>query len=387
MSVPNFGDDDMNNSGRFFLDNFVKYDSLLRPTIGLLLCAVMALLPLKAQKAEVYNVHLMPDNSVVYALPITKIYIQVSFDAIDESPGDLALYAQRYLGVNNAILKPSKRYKLKGVRVGSYGVPDEQLRFAVKFGRRHDATNVTLSPDGLLLGINSPEAEVEPFPEDKITHPDPENRVGELGVLPPEYIQATTIAKKAEIAANEIYRLRESRTSIISGQSEQPFTDGKGMELAINRLDEAERVLAEHFIGKREITAIEKVISEVDISQEGKFVVFRFSEHDGLLPADDLRGEPIYLDIKIDEQAPELDEKEQKKLERHLRNGIVFRVPGFVQASLIWQGDVITSTKMAVAQLGTLEVLESSLFTSKTPTTFIEFYSSTGAIKRVRNDE
>lgn len=352
-----------------------------------LMSILLAALPSFAQKAEVYTVGSMPDNSIIYALPLTQLYIEVEYEEVDLKPGELSLYAQRYLGVNDVTLEPQKKYVLKGLRLNSYGTPNEEQRYSVKFGRRHDATNVSLSPEGILLGINAPEIKFTSLPQDETIHSNTDNNGNGVGGLSPEYIQATTIAKKAEIAAQEIYEIRENKTLIVSGQSEQPFADGKALEIAIKRLDESERILMERFLGTQTITKFRKIISGLDAAKEGKVVALRFSEHYGVLPADDLRGEPIYLNIKIVDQAPSLDEKAQKKLERSLSKGIVFSVPGAIEATLTSEGNKAVTTRFPVAQLGTLEVLESELFTTKGKITTIEFYSETGGIKEVKTRE
>lgn len=354
---------------------------------GILIGILLSIAPISAQRAEVYSVGSLPDNSIVYALPLTHLYVEVEYEEVDLEPGELALYAQRYLGAKNAVIEPQKKYLLKGLRLNSYGTPDAEHRYSVKFGRRHDATNVTLSPEGILLGINAPEVKYNPLPKEETEYSSTKNASEGLEALPPEYIQATTIAKKAEIAAQVIYEIRENKTLIVSGQSEQPFADGKALEIATQRLDQSERVLMERFMGTQTITKFKRIISGIDAAQEGRVVALRFSEHYGLLPADDLRGEPIYLDIKIVEQVPELDEKAQKKLDRSLNKGIAYSVPGAIEATLSMNGQKALTTRFAVAQLGTQEALGSELFTTKGKITSIEFHSETGGIKEIKTKE
>lgn len=341
-----------------------------------------------AQRSEEYSVSSMPDNSVVYALPRTQLYLLVTFDEVTEEPGELSLYAQRYLGVSDAVLHSAKRYELKEIKLGSYGVPDDEQRYSINFKRNSTGAYVTLSPSGLLVGINSPDAEVDELPEEERVELGQEgihgNNVPVMSLLPPAYIQATTPAAKAAIVADEIYRIRESRTSVVSGESEQPFADGEALRIAVDRLDASERRLSELFVGSTEVVRSKKLVTELGAAEEGKYVACRFSEQYGLLQAEDLRGTPIYIEIEVIESAPELDERDQKRLERHLRNGIIYRVPGLVRAVVTYRGNRVTAAQIPVAQLGTLEVLETSLFSTRGVQTAVDFYSSNGGIKEVR---
>lgn len=352
--------------------------------------ALMLLMGIASASAQVrteqYFTHSMPDNSVVYALPKTFLQAEVIVEEVQETPGELALYARQYLGREDAILAPSKSFRLKGVKLGSYGVPDEERRFSVKFRRNNSATFVSLTPDGLLMGINHAGVQLETPQENKSKSGENQSQKRRLSPMPPEYIQATTTAKKAEIAAEELYRIRDSRTRVVSGESEQPFTDGGALRLAIERLDQAEQQITQYFMGEKSSSEEQHLVQGLDpMAGEGEAVVaFRFSEQEGLLPADDLRGEPIYLAVKVLEQAQQLDDREQKRKERDLSRGVPYVVPGRVLATLTYRGAKIAEQEIPVAQLGALEALDAALFTTKGVRTAISFYPSTGSIAEVQ---
>lgn len=365
--------------------------------VALLLLLIASLSPLTAQQLTTYHMGSQPDNSLVYALPKTMLYLSLEYTHKVEEPGKLALYSQRYLGAKEPILQSSSQFQLGAVELGSYGMPDPSHRYAVKFGRRHDATDVTLSDGGLLLGINSDQASIESLPH--LEHPQvtktpvtpPKSEGAFLSLLPPTYLQATTDAKRAEIVAEEIYQIRESRTAIVSGQSEQPFTDGTAMALAVDRLDESEQMLTQLFTGERTLTPQRQLLQGIDLAHTiaagGCEVIARFSEHYGVLDASDLRGEPIYLTAKVIEQAPELSEKEQKKLEKRLQKGIAYRVPGIVEVTITFGGKELVQQQLYVGQLGSIEVLDPALFNNRNPITEVDFYSTTGGIKELRSRE
>ncbi len=335
-----------------------------------------------------YNTGAMPSNSIVYALPETRVYAVVTIKEERKTPGELWQYAQRYLGVDTPIDKAQTKFTLETVVIGTYGVPSDSLRYSVEFKRNSSATNVTLTNNNLLLAINSPGTEYNDIPQESVESGIADSRPSTLQSLSPEYIQATSMGRKAKIAAEEIYRLRESRTAIISGESEQPFPDGNAMKIAIDGLDRSERNLTERFTGKMETIIHKRLVVDLDPTVEGRRVAFRFSSEEGLLPVDDLRGEPVYMVVKVTDQAPLLDEKEQKKKERQLRNGVVYNVPGEAMVQITDnRGRVLVSRTLAVAQLGTQEALESDLFTNNKVLTSVVFHQSTGGIKEVKSVE
>ncbi|MDO5016750.1 MAG: DUF4831 family protein [Porphyromonas sp.] len=336
-----------------------------------------------AQKVELYSVGALNDNRLVYALPTTMISIAVTSDVIKEEPGPLSLYAERFLGTQDAVMEPAERYRLKEVSIFPQGIADEEQRYAIEFKRNSEATNVALTPDGILVGINIEEVEAIAQPTDVL--PDPNGwDLSFDAAFPLEYIQATTAAAKARILADNIYRIRENRDLVISGESEQPFADGEALQFAVHRLDQQERAYVRQFNGIKASQTAVQVVDRLSPTETGQRVVARFSEQLGLLPADDLRGEPIYLDIKIIEQAAVLDEKEQQRLERRLKKGIVYRIPGSVRASVIYKGQTWSTRQLPVAQLGSLEALDMVLFNTKGKTTVVEIYPTNGGLKSVR---
>ena len=350
------------------------------PLAALLLTACTATAQVRVQQ---YNVSTLPDNSVVYALPETHLYATVTYRKVVRQPGELALYADRYLGVRDAILEPSTSYQLVSVDLGSYGVPSDSLRFAVEMHRNSSAANVALTEDGRLVAVNvTTDIELPSLPVEKTIEAVRSKDFGDLKSLPSDYIRATTTSKRAEIAAQEIYRLRDSRTAVLSGETDQPFADGQALRIAVQGLDAAERSLTERFIGTTDTITYVRLIRPLDVV-EGQQVALRFSEREGLLSSDDLRGEPIYLDTKITERAPELTERDQKKKEKQLRKGVVYVVPGSADIRLLYRGSRIAGGSFPIAQLGSLEALEGGLFTDKRMETSVRFDPATGAILKV----
>ena len=337
-------------------------------------------------RTERYDLSAMEDDAITYTLPETRLYFAFSIEETRETPGDFALYATRYLGVRDVLMKKVRTFALKGIVVGTYGVPNDSLRFTTRFGRRNSATNVTLTQDGILLAVNAPALTVPELPASKTSDLGDRDPFRALSSMPRDYVQATSLAKKAQIAADEIYRLRESRTAVISGESEQPFPDGEAMKVAIGGLDEAERALTERFTGVRQ-SALSTVVLKGFRPEEGEQIVARFSEQYGLLDKDDLRGEPVYLRVTVLEAAPKLEERDLRKKERQLSRGVVYTMPGRILAELSFEGQTLLKEEFAVAQYGALEALEAVLFTDRDKVTEILLDPATGGVRQVLSHE
>ena len=56
-----------------------------------------------------------------------------------------------------------------------------------------------------------------------------------------ELLMAGSTAKQAEVAAKQIYRIRESRMNILTGDADNLPPDGEAMKLVIQQLEEQEK--------------------------------------------------------------------------------------------------------------------------------------------------
>ena len=338
-------------------------------------------------RVQRYDVTQGDANNVVYSLPLTRLYVAVTVEESVSAPGEFALYAEKYLGIRTAPMTASHSFSIKDVRMGSHGVPDPDKRYTVRFKNNSTATYLQLTPDGIICAINSEYVPLSQMPEEGRTDFATDRPVDRYSAMSEEYVQATSAMKQAEITAREIFRIRESRTAIVSGEAEQPFPDGTAMKLAIAGLDKQEDALTERFMGRTKTRTQTFVIRDIVADEEGKVVVFRFSEALGLLDRNDLRGEPVYLDIKILERAPSLSEKEAAKKEKSLLKGIIYTIPGKIRATLVADGRSLLSGNFDIAQLGTRESLSPSLFTAKKGGASIVLNPETGSIRQIREFE
>ena len=113
-------------------------------------------------------------------------------------------------------------------------------------------------------------------------------------------------------------------------------------------------------------------------------IVLRFSNLLGVLPAEDLAGEPIYLSVNstnaLPTLLPEEEEKKKKKIE-----GAIYNIPGKGNVTVSYKGKEYFKQELPITQFGNTEVLVDGLFNKKINTKVI-FSPQTGAIVKIDKD-
>jgi len=116
--------------------------------------------------------------------------------------------------------------------------------------------------------------------------------------LSEETLLAASTAKKAESVAKQIYRIRETRMNILSGDVEHAPADGQAMQLVLDELRKQEQELTAMFVGKtikrQHTTTITWKAPEEDVEES---LLLRFSRYAGVVAPNDLSGEPVLISV------------------------------------------------------------------------------------------
>jgi hypothetical protein len=150
--------------------------------------------------------------------------------------------------------------------------------------------------------------------------------------------------KKAAETAATIFKLRSMRMAIVTGDTDATYS-GEAMESAIKELLRMENEYMSLFYG----TTVESiqtmnfdVVPQAD-RKEQKYVAFRLSDTEGLLPPSDLSGRPIVLDLELDELVATSDSR---------GDGIFYRIPRTATARVLDGGNMLLQTRIPIYQLG-----------------------------------
>ena len=314
-------------------------------------------------------------------MPRTAVRITVVAEKTITRPGDFCKYAERYLRLNDVPQAESTAWEIRSVTMEPFGKPDKEKAFSIKIKSKTVAPLVGLSRDGLLLSINT-EAEEETLPAL------PQGEKGPAPVNPrafmtQEILAAGSTAKMAELCAQEIYDLRESRNALIKGEADNTPKDGEQLKLMLEQLDKQTGALESLFRGTQQ-TSTEVFSLNYDPTKEtDREILFRFSKKLGLVDADDLAGEPVYISVKRMESLPESqpDEQTAKKKEK-MERGVFYNVPARMKLTIAQGQKTWTDLETPMGQFGTVEILANTLFDKKV-TTRVTFFQSTGGTKDV----
>ena len=205
--------------------------------------------------------------AVILSAKAQTLTFRICYDETETVRGELYQYSERYLGTNLALTESGTTYTLRSVEVQE---PDTAGKSHSQ-GKSH---------------------------KDRPEQGKKKNVAPHLPALSEDALLASGTAKKAEIVAKQIYRIRDARMAILSGESEHAPADGKAMELTLKELNRQEEELTALFLGTTYSTphtqTIEYTLND-SIGNEVNDIMLRFSQFTGPVAADDLSGEPVHI--------------------------------------------------------------------------------------------
>lgn len=315
------------------------------------------------------------NSTIVYSLPKTELVVEIEVEKTTQKIGQYYQYSERYLATNQAITENKVSYRLKDINVKWYSIPDSKRNYSIIVEPKSNMRLLTVNSQGLLCGINVP-VNVS-SQENKSSKLISTGKTSEINLLPlgEEYLMAGSTAKLAEGVAKQIYRIRESRLSIITGDLEHFPADGSSLKTMLDELNTMEKQLTELFVGK---TIVEVVKQSVTISPDTEMnnnVIFRLSALKGLVSPEDLSGNPIYINItpeklnltKADSKAP--------------KSALNTLMPANTNIVISDGLTTLYSTKLLIPQLGQVVSYPEELF--NTPTSKVYVDVETGKLLRI----
>lgn len=288
-------------------------------------------------------------STLIYSLPKTEFVITAVVEKATETPGQFYQYSERYLATSDVITAPRTYFRLKNMNVVPRTVADKERTFTIIPKKKSLASLISVTDEGILCGINTPPAQINK--EVKIVRKEGAETKPANQLLPlnEEYMLAGSVAKMAEGIAKQIYSIRENRIDLLAGDVEYVPTDGASMKTMIEQMNQQEEELTKLFVGT---TVVEELTQEMTYTPEKAVkdeVVFRFSEFQGMVPADDLSGAPYYISISYEPVKTVPDEKKKKAKEE------VFSIVPVVADVVFDNGEkVFFQQNMIIPQLGVL---------------------------------
>ena len=309
-----------------------------------------------------------PVGFLTYSLPSTTITLDV--EAVQEKfyAGPYAKYAEKYLGIK-ARQQDETVYQLTEVRMIPFVEADQSRRYSLNVKKGTiEATFLKLSAEGLISFADGNFATESVWRFPTVTSGD----FSDKGVTSNVTSESATLyrsskndrvsvqhnmvvekspEKRAAETAEMILRLREQRLQIVTGDTDATYS-GEAMGAAIEELTRLEKEYMTLFIGYSEYQTQRmkfEILPEADRESQ-MYIAFRLSDTAGLVPADNLSGKPIVMEIVPQDFAqPEvtpLESRNAKTVEAY------YRIPAICTVKLIDAGEVLLQSRMPVYQLG-----------------------------------
>ena len=321
-------------------------------------------------QTPLYQGSVIPQNSVVYALPTTVVEIKA--EAVREmfTAGPYARFAQKYLGIE-AVAENRETFVLKSLSVESMTEADAAQMYVVEIKDKNAAANfLSFSAEGLIMSFDQtnslaatfqlPTNENSNFTDrgvesnlgrEKVTLYRSSQTNGALDKVPVQQNQVVekNPERRAEEAANVIFNLRKKRIELISGDVDGIFSSD-GLRAALDEIKRIEDEYLSLFLGKTTSDTQSSVFYVTPLAAQEKqlYVAFRFSDVQGLLPANNVAGRPITLELLSDAKATSVRMTSSDGKIPH----IAYRVPETTQVRINDGQTTLLQTRMNVYQLG-----------------------------------
>ncbi len=293
-------------------------------------------------------------QSIFYALPKNELAIKITTIHTWNKRGPFYRYAGRFLAEENIITEDNDIWSINSIEIKNIATADTAQIFQIKPSKKSIANLITLNNNGVICSINAPKhkktttditSDIKEFKETALNF--------DKSVLGEEALIANSTAKMAELAAKQIYRIRENRISLLTGDLDFP-ADSESLRILLTEMDKTEQKLLELFVGKQvKDTCTETLYFTPDADTDEVFV--RFSKDLGLVSKDDLSGEPIYIKVVAEKRNLNLHPKKREK------SGIHYRYPAMADITIYNAKGNLLHQRYAIAQLGDILILPQKL--------------------------
>ncbi|MFN8240971.1 MAG: DUF4831 family protein [Bacteroidales bacterium] len=352
------------------------------------------------KKAEVSKATIKPysdttalfDGSLVYALPMTVLTVNVELEKTIERAGPYSRFAGDLLGIKDIITKDKETWEIKSISISSMQEPDPSEYYIIESSSIFRSNALALRNSGLILDLNP----VNTQPAIVYNSGNQTRQPGETGfhdLGSDEYFMAQsdtayrvvkldttfvkipylvekkkqlTIEQLADKAAKTILELRDGKQMLLTGETNVYPQDAAGIN-ELNRLEDEYTAL---FVGK--VAKDKKLLSftVVPRKEQPTIELFRFSRSDGPSDKQGGTGDPVVLELKNAEKSRDftyitrpVDKNEKQKKEEY--DKIYYRLPESVIITCKTSKTQLFETRRLVYQFGQIVQLPSNFIIGK----------------------
>jgi hypothetical protein len=283
--------------------------------------------------------------------------------------GPYARYAEKYLGIK-ARQKDESTIHLTEVRMTPLVEADQSRRYNISVAKGQvEASFLKLSSQGLISFADANYGEVPQwrFPKSgqadfsskgvssnltsesaTLYHKTKDGSAYNKVAVQQNVVVEKSLEKRAAETAATIFSLREKRIQIVTGDTDATYS-GEAMAAAVEELTRLEQEYLTLFMGYSEYKT-QKMNFDV-LPQAGdvqKYIAFRISDTDGLVPADNISGKPVLMEL-VPQAIMPADAVNAKAAKIP---SVYYRVPAICTLKLLNGTNLVLQSRVAVYQLG-----------------------------------
>lgn len=316
----------------------------------------------------------VPQGAIIYSLPSTTISLKATAEREAFIAGPYAAYAPKYLGIE-AKRSNSNTYKIKEIEMIPSVEADPNMSVAVNLGtnKAASANFLNFCSQGLIVTSDSYTGQSVPWRFPSVVNNTDFNNITNVSNLAnqstilyktvetPDGIEKVPVQqsqivekspeKKAEEVANLIFTLRQKRIDILTGETDVIYS-GEAMGAVLNEITRLEQEYLSLFLGKstkENQTIIFDIIPAAGNNKQ-MYIAFRISDSQGLLPANNVGGRPIVLELVADgEQIQSVTSQEAAAT---TKGRIAYRKPVTVTARVLDGQTILMQGRVPVYQFG-----------------------------------
>ena len=289
-----------------------------------LLCAFAVCCAIQMNGQVFSSGEALPQGAIIYSLPSTTITLKATAEQDAFIAGPYAAYAPKYLGID-AKRTNSNTYKIKEIELIPLVEADPNMNVAINLGtnKAASANFLNFCAQGLIVASDGYNGVNVPFRFPTVVNNTDFNSVTNVSNLAnqstilyktietPDGIEKVPVQqsqivekspeKKAEEVANLIFTLRQKRIDILTGDTDVTYS-GEAMSAVLDEITRLEQEYLSLFIGKSVKQPQTLVFDVVPSAANNKqmYIAFRISDNQGLLPANNVGGRPIVLELVAD---------------------------------------------------------------------------------------
>jgi hypothetical protein len=319
-------------------------------------------------------------EATIYALPQTRLVVNVIAEKNVFIPGPYFKYADEFLGIKGASGDSGILWNIADIKLSTISEPDPEQFYSAKIKNYPSAIqNISeLTNNGVLinpctennfqLSHNDFVSSVEEIPFSDLSvksfffdekKKKQKNMLADsaFAMIPSleKQLQTKSEKEKAFEAAQFIFKIRKRRFKLVSGQYEV-FPEGIALQSAVKELNKLEKEYLSLFIGKKYSDTITNIFSVVPRNSEilQRFTLFRFSSQTGFFTSSENEGTPIIMEVKDLNQNELLNQLQMPVQKKGYLNYLYYRLPDNCSVSIFNDSHVLLESELPIFQLGAI---------------------------------